>query len=210
MTLFGDRVAVTEISEEITGELVLPQNVKTTGNYELGKVQQASPNSLQIVAVGDIVLFQIPNMVKTSTTYRFDKESKVAVIHKGDIIGILRKPHVDIENFEIAGNWMLLSIKIGNPFGIKTDLVLPDNAKPNLEDIHWNIVQLGRGCTDLPEGIKVGDQVIIERTRVNPITLGNTEYGFVDKSYIYGKFEEILTFYRPEKKDPKAGGLIGA
>lgn len=185
ITLFGDRVAVTEISEEISGEMILPQSVTSTGNFELGKVYEVSENASAVVKKGDIVLFQIPNSVKTSTTYRYSKEDKMAIIHSGDVIGILRKPEVTLENFQIAGKWMLLSIEIKNHFvGLEGKaIVTPETAAPNLEDIHWKVRQLGTTC-DVP--CVVGDQIFIEKARANPIMLGTTELAFVASEYLYG------------------------
>ena len=189
--LFGVRVALKQIDEEVTGSLFIPSIVKQGALYELGKVWAVGPDAT-FASEGDTVVFQMPDMVKKSTTYRMSTDGeRFTVIHHLDVLAILHKPIMAIEHFEIAGNWVLAEMIVNKPAG---GLELPENYRTELEDIRIRIVQLGRGVTDVEYA--VGQEIVCEKTRCNPINLEktdfatgekvNAEYVFLTKDYVYG------------------------
>lgn len=201
MKLIGERVAITEVEEEFTGSIVIPTfHSSVGGDYEIGQVMDIG-DKCDFVKPEEFILFQIPQKVRTSTTYKIrNKEihnDVFSIIHQGDVLAILKNRKITLEGFEIAGNWVLLEMFTDYP----STIAIPNGSVP-LEEYRFKVLQMGRGVmsrnpppSTMDEIIKaklsfkVGDEVFVERQRCNPIKIDGKEYVFCDKVYIYGVAE---------------------
>jgi len=183
--LAPNRVALTQIDFEPTGSILVPPS--KTKDIELGKVIETGPSDIPFVDKGDFVVFQLPHQVKASTMYKVRNEKidlvndMMVIMHEADIIARLKSADLSIENFEIAGDWILLDM-----FTTKADspIITPDTVTPPIEEFHFKILQVGRGVkTDF---YTIGTVVYVEKNRCNPIMIGDKEYIFINKNYVYG------------------------
>lgn len=204
--LFGERVGVTELTGETEVEgILLPEGYSPVGkDYRVGNVV-ATPNWIVDgktveghVEVGQMVMFQIPTKITEGSTYKipeFQDGKPFAIILQSDILGILKSPKVNIDTFQIAGNWVLLEIKhntyhtLLGPDGSPL-IEVPENFTPALTDIRVTVVQKGLGSKN-DDRFQVGDEVFVERMRCNVIYFENTdkEYAFILKDHIYGAYK---------------------
>lgn len=190
--VFGERLAVTELTETLEGSIVMPPGFSAAGtDYRIGQIIEVGDGVLWngktadiLFEVGQLVLFQIPQKIADSTTFRiprFNENRPFALVHQGDVIGILTKPVVSMETFQIAGNFVLGKI-FENPN--ESIIALPDNAVKRLTEFRIQVVQVGTGIKDAP--YEAGDEIFPDRSRCNPIVLNDTEYLFVDVNNIFG------------------------
>ena len=214
--MLGNRVALTEIDSEVSGSIIIPQTANT-GTYELGTVREVGED-VTYVNPGQNILFQMPQKVKLSSTYNItgtvdDVEdgqpvkkvvnTRLCIIHQDDILAILKGTKISLEDFEIGGNWILLSMWTNAYTSV---IAMPESYAPPIEDFRFTVLQLGRGVTDVP--YSAGDEVFIERQRANPIKIDDKEYVFIDKSYVYGWTEKTLIVRLDDAPAPAQGGLI--
>jgi hypothetical protein len=163
-----------------------------------------------LVALGDRVCFEINDMIKYTQVYKRwrDKKDMIQLLQT-DLIGRLKDDRVNIESFEILGDFVLVKPELR---GSGSPIVLPSTVAKSPEFVYYRVVQLG-STVDLP--IAVGDEIIINHGKVNVLMLQaqdkgggwhNEDYGYVIKDYVHavvsGVDEEV------EAEDADAGGLL--
>jgi co-chaperonin GroES (HSP10) len=173
LNVFGNRVAVSPVTEKTTGKIVLPENRHKM--YLLGKVEKANQAEDQTVCYpGNLVLFQTNS---TSEPVVISGE-KVSFLHPGDVIGILKSEVISIENFQIAGNWIMVepvkSIQEGK-------ILLPENVEHCFK---FSVFQVG---STVKIGVSPGDEIVLERNRLTPIQIEGREFGYIDQAFVFGK-----------------------
>ena len=62
--------------------------------------------------------------------------------------------------------------------------VLPDDYEKPKDP--YEVVEVLASATDCKLFIKVGDKIVVERSMVNPIAVGGSEYYLVLENYVYG------------------------
>lgn len=179
ITTFGDRVAVEIIEEAKTGLIELPQS--RFKMFMFGKVLASSAQSGSLVAKpGDQVFFQIAPTYMTDTVV---DEKKTVLVHSGDILGTVKTPTLDFGGLTAAGGWVF--IEVFHTTKLTSGILLPDTAAP-VEAPKFKVVKTGPDV----KNVKVGDEVVIDRARLNPITLAvkgkAEEFGYISHSFIAG------------------------
>lgn len=187
--MFGDRVAVVMVEEKWSGKIVLPENRNKM--FLMGQVVAQSCANLPmkdrpgfVAGIGDTVLFQV-NLSNSGFTFC---GKPATVIHPCDLIAKLDKPTSDFSGFSVLGNWVLVrklarDKKAGG-------ILLPDTVADDPASQRFEVAQVGAWTADLKVGanwqLSPGQEVILERNRLNPISVGGADYGYIDKSFVHG------------------------
>ncbi len=188
--VLGNRVAVSQLNEEeqIIGSIIVPQAQKDA-DYELGKV--LSVDTTTYAKEGDLIMFQMPQKVKASSTYVVKNAGlpgdRFGVLHEDDILAVLTDKEIKLDTFQIAGKWVLCEMFAREDLAL--GLELPESYRPAIEEFRFVLRQKGKGCTVKAE---VGDEVVLERQRLNPIKIDNKEYVFCNQEYVYGVVEDSV------------------
>lgn len=188
-TIHGDRIILSPVEEEFVSNILMPE--VRHRQFQLGKVVAAGPKASEIFKEEDLLIFQVIQDLRTNrplVSKYTDKDGEHIVQHYKDMIGRLKGPVVKLEDFEIVGDWVLLRAEQAK----KTagNLLLPENLRDSSstdEFTKYYVVQKG-GTVN--HGLTPGQEVIVEKTRCNPIGLSGKVYYYVDKSSIYATVME--------------------
>jgi co-chaperonin GroES (HSP10) len=169
LQLFGERVAVIAVEEEMQGSIFVPQERNKA--YELGRVLAVGdckrPDGKQQgpwVREGDIVLYQLIGAAhQEATKYVLDGHA-IRILNQNDLLGRLSSTSVLLENFEILGNYVLLRAVPGQ---MSPTIKVPSQFVPR-ECWRFFVVQKGAGV-DIP--INLGQEVYAERDRTTPLEI---------------------------------------
>ena len=180
--LLNEKIAVRQIEEQLEGSIVLPEHRLV--KHELGVVvavgngeYRTGEKKTMWVKEGDIVLYQLGAPQQNNALFKHDGKL-IKIFHQGDVIARLKEPKVKIENFEIVGDWVLLSVDVEQ--GI---IIVPEKVAPS-ESFIFKLFQKGAGFK-LP-GLEIGEEVMPERGRCAPIEIGEKTYVFTHQDFIHG------------------------
>lgn len=196
--LFGPRCLVEHYTPKTNGatSIVIPDTAKDTthGTHRYGKVvavgeHDRSGNAItSLVKVGDVVLFQINQVMEHTQTYVRDGKAYMNMLQTEAIARLRNGDSLTVDNMELLGDYVLLRHFVRDQ-GSK--LVLPENLtrQTATEYIYFKIMAKGRGV-DLP--IKEGDEVICNYGRLTPIfflekngsSVATTEYCYTTSAWI--------------------------
>ena len=184
LKLFGERITVKEVSEEIDSNIVFPDNRQI--KYSLGEVTatgngvylDGSPKKDIYFEKGDVVVFQFagaaPNAVYTVG------EEKIRAMHQNDAFAKLKGKKITINEFIVTGPYVLIEPRV-----VKTGLIeIPDSSKP-LDECLFFLIQRGDILTD----VEIGQQVLIEAGKLFPILIDGKQYFYTMADYVYGAVE---------------------
>ncbi len=184
--LFGNSVLVRKVTPKNTSTLYVPESqsdihkigeVVVVGN---GKVPNGTIEP-SLVKVGDIVYFQTNAVMAANTCYEHEKESFIN-LHQGDLIAKINTPKdeavVTYDAFEMLGRWSLLRVHQRQV----SSILIPENINNN-EFIYFTLAKRG---ADVDLEIEIGQELLINHGRINPILLENKNYAYIDKGYILG------------------------
>lgn len=195
--LFGPRVAVELIEEEYEGLIVpAPTNNKM---HMLSKVVSVGDKA-KYLKTGDIVLWQWNMMIEHLNKYSINGKP-VFILMELDMVARLTSPKVTLEHFQVVGEWCLIS-RVVEKTGSK--IILPDNvaeATPAL--LHYFLEQKGEAVGD--ELATVGDEVIVDRTKANPLRIGDANFFYIQKPFVIGTMDG---FTRPPNQSTQESGAV--
>jgi hypothetical protein len=177
--LFGNRVALQLVEEEYKGLLTLPPT--TERMHVLSKVVAKGDKVVQNISVNDILFWQTNAMIQKHC--RFDLNGVATfVLLTGDMIARLTSNVVDRDNFHVIGDFCLLRRVVVQPSKL---IILPSEViEANQETTVKFILEEKGETVDTPA--EVGQEVLVDRTRANPITLGKDSYYYIHKNFILG------------------------
>lgn len=188
--LFGDRVLVKNIEETVSGNLVVPQTRHRA--YEIGEVVSLGDcrawsgdsitETTPLVKIGDYVWFQLnPQVAFGLNTVRLEGVTYLALMQH-DLLAHLTKPTVTIDNFQILGYWLLLTlVEEARPDSV---IALPDSVERlDVRNYRYTVAQRGVKATN----VEVGDEVLIETSRATPVQIGDQKFMYIDSRHILGK-----------------------
>ena len=190
ISVYGNRIAIIEIDEPVEGVLALPQN-RERADYRLGETTCVGDAVRASLKVGQRVLFQIPEAIQKTATYSYpavdDGPNKFVVIAGDDVFGTLAELKLSLENFKIAGDWVLCKMV---EMKAKDEMIIrPDTASIRLSDLHFDCLQVGDTVFPVDEAhaYAPGDRIFIERARATPIILNGEELIIIHKSSVIGR-----------------------
>jgi co-chaperonin GroES (HSP10) len=176
--LFGDRVALQLVEEEYEGMLVPAPSPNKM--HVLSKVIAIGDKCKELV-VGDIVLWQNNGLIERNCRYVMDGKP-VFVLLRGDMIARLTNRLVKLGNFQILGEWCLVRKIVEQPSSL---IVLPDSAQESNPEmvLRFILEQKGNECD---VDVAVGDELIVDRTRSNPLRIHREDFYYVHKNCVLG------------------------
>lgn len=186
------RVVVRRKETKLKGGIHLPPARNKL--YEIGEVVLSGDNSSygvegksstkEVFNPGDLLLFQLPLSMAGMVTHEI-KGVLHAFLHVEDIIARLSNDTIAIENFTIAGRFLLLNADMRAPSKI---IITPQDVSEETkgEHLHFSVLQMG---ADVKLDLDKGQEVFPDKGRVNPISIDGKDYCFVDQQFIYGALE---------------------
>ena len=157
-----------------------------------GKVNITDP----LVAEGDLVMFQINQVMENTQKYVVDGKNYMNLLQT-ELIGRLGDGgDVTVDNFEMLGDYIMLKHFFRQQKG--SLIVLPENAmRQSAPEFIYFKVALKGTTVDIP--IKVGDEVLANLGRLTPLffvkrhadgTSENVEFCYTTKDWIDGVIQE--------------------
>lgn len=176
--LFGNRVALQLVEEEYKGLIVPASTMERI--YVLSKVVALGDKVTMSLKVGDILFWQTNGIIQKQCRYDLNGVATF-VLMVGDMIARLSDCVVTRENFEVIGDWCLVTRSMVNP---KLIVIPHEVAETNQEmAVQWTLEAKG-STVDNP--ITVGDELVVDRSRTNPIKLGDKSFYYVHKNFVLG------------------------
>ena len=183
MKLFGERVAMKQVEETITGTLFVPDlHAKT---FTIGEVVAVGDGKTKEgdkpmwVTPGELVMFQLVGPQTIQAKFLVEGKPRM-ILHQGDLVAKLTKPAIAVDNLTILGEWVLLDADIPTKVG---EIYLPTKTTPNLESIRFRVRQVGAGVTIK---VKVGDEVAVERGRCQPLEIDDKTLAYIHQGQVHG------------------------
>lgn len=204
--LFGHRVLLKyEKPKELNSRIVIPDVAGKNDLNRMGRVavvgdgrtvnhatgQKEQKQSL--VKEGDLVMFQINDVMKWAQTFRHLKDDFLHVLQE-ELIARINGDSVNLDTFEILGSYVLVKPEVRRMVGDGT-IVLPDTIRA-AEMIHYTAIQKG-STVDAP--FEPGQEIICNHARVNPIFIPvrqkdksykQEEFGYIFKDFVVGVDQE--------------------
>lgn len=194
MRIRGDRVAIRELTEQVNTSLALPQ--ERNKSYLIGEVLFVGDGTyrgntcVMYVRPGEKVLFQMNAIQAANSVYYWrhsnNKPEPLFIVNIGDLIGRVNSTRVTTEEFEVLGDWVLVEPKVVR--GEDELIVIPDTSKDpalNQELFKYYFHSQGKDSRWSLDAEK-GDELVVERTMVNPLEIDGTRFGFIPTDRVYG------------------------
>lgn len=177
--LFGNRVALQLVEEEYKG-LVVP--VPTAEKlHVLSRVVALGDKAPESIKVHDILFWQTNAMIQKHCRYDLNGVATF-ILMTGDMIARLTSQLVTRENFHVIGDYLLLKREVIQP---SKRIILPDEVVEANQETTVRFLLEEQGET-VGVDAKPGQELIVDRTRANPIKLGDDLYYYVHKNFILG------------------------
>jgi len=181
---FRDQVFIRPVDEKFDSCILMPQ--RRNQSFQLGYVVKASEKGAEVVNEGDLVLFQVmlnQAGIPMSHAYPSEEHGILMIQHYKDLLGRLvsKKPVLTRNDFEPIGQWLLLEHTIKGKIDVTRDngevvtLEIPSTAQAYQNGGRFKVLRQGN---QVGLGLTIGQEVIVNRTRANPI-------GFPDQSLLY-------------------------
>ena len=177
--LFGNRVALQMVEEEYKG-LIVP--VPTADKlHVLSKVVALGDKAGPDIKVHDILFWQTNAMIKKHCRYDLNGVATF-ILMTGDMVARLTSQLVTRENFHVIGDYLLLKREVIQPSKL---IVLPDDVVETNQEttVRFLLEEKGSG---VEADVALGQEVIVDRTKANPIKLGNDPYYYIHKNFVLG------------------------
>ena len=178
--LFGNRVALKVVEEETKGILVPAPNAERM--HVIARVVALGDKVKQQINLGDILFWQTNDMIQAHARYQFAKDEPTFILMTGDMVARIRGYVVDRDSFQVIGDWCLIKRVVVQPSEF---IVLPETVVEANQDtvVQWILEQKG---DTVDNDMGIGQEVIVDRTRCNPIQLGEERFGYIHKNYVLG------------------------
>jgi len=201
--LFGHRVLLKHEKLKNTSTILVPDVAGKNDLHRMGRVMFVGDGKVRnpvtkefevkpsLVNVGDLVMFQINDVMKWAQIYRHLNDDTIHMI-QGELIARIHNDSSELDNFEILGDFLLVKPEVKK---FSESILLPDTIR-SADMIHYTLIQKG-STVDLP--LTIGNEVICNHGRINPIFIPvkqpdgppmQIEYGYVYKDFVHGTLEE--------------------
>lgn len=184
-TAFGDRVILEPLVEQFETSIVIPETRSVS--YMIGRALAVGKKAEEAIKVGDIYMFQVAMDPRTGAPMvptHGAADNQVLAQHWRDLIAVVSRTVINTETFNVVGHWILIEPEIR----ANTSLIqVPETAQQDPSTVKFKVAQIAMPY----EGLEVGDEVIVDRSRCNPFSLkqpGSTSKGYyyVDRQFVYG------------------------
>ena len=201
--LFGHRCLVEFHRMQTASKIVIPDAAQQHDSHRLGIVRylgdgrvknQAEPKQ-PLVKVGDVVMFQINQIMEATQTFVHEGKHCMNLLQE-ELIARINGDDLSVDNMEMLGDYALLKHFMREQEG--SVIVLPESiARQSAPDfIYFRLVKKGTAI-DLP--INEGQHLVVNHGRLTPMfivkinadgTRENQEYCYTRKDWIDGVVEE--------------------
>ena len=193
LNVFGDRVAVMDISEENDTGLFLPEDRRIT--YILGRVISTGDGRIpggvarpMYLHVGDIVFMQANGLMIAHCGCQVDG-IKILIIPQGDIIATMDSNRIHADTFHITGSWILCRVKLPEKVG---EIYLPNgqtaDGSTSAGRPRYYVEQAGPGVT---LGLEKGQEVKLDPGRANIFQLNGVLMVYIDQMSVMATVVEL-------------------
>ena len=202
--LFGEYIGITELKERAVGTIQLPDSRAT--DFRIGRIcalgdgvirENGKKLSKEILyTIGQIVVYKIPKIVTSSSTYAMT-DNNVIVIHQRDVLFSMSKPIFTFENYEPAGEWILVEA-----FKREGERIILVDGTDAIEKFRFRVKRISdyaqKILHNLHDLIVVeGDELAVNRIRLEPLRLVHSitadletkEYMLAGIDHVFGKVE---------------------
>lgn len=199
--LFGNRVALQLLEEEYQG-LVVPAPTQSK-IHVISKVMAVGDKASSAIKVNDILFWQTNAMIEAHCRYQLNgvptfvlgTTDMIARLTANTEIGQgkdarLTAQVINLANFHVIGDWLLIRKVVIEPSKL---IILPDEVKDANQDMTVKFLVEQLGDTVCSKGgpveieVAVGDDLIVDRTKANPIKLGDDHFFYLHKNFVLGK-----------------------
>lgn len=199
LKVYGDRVALIEVTEENDTGFFFPEERKRAWILERviavgdGVVRSEDKPRTMWLRVGDIVLLQFNEMMVAQCGCKID-DSKILVVPQGDVIGTLDEKRVNADTFHVTGSWVICRVEIPQKVG---EIYLPSGQQvpSSVGRPRYYVIESGPGV-DLD--LAKDDEVKLNPGRANLIKLKDTLAVYIDQDFVLAKVT-------PGKQEAAAG-----
>ena len=176
--LFGNRVALQLVEEEYKGLIVPTPTAEKL--HVLSKVVAVGDKVTLDIKVNDILFWQTNSMIQKHC--RFDLNGvPTFVLLVGDMVARLTEQLVTRANFHILGEYLLLKREVIQPKRI----ILPDEVVEANQETTVRFLLDDKGASVKVEA-EAGQELLVDRSRANPIKLEDTLYYYLHSNYVLG------------------------
>ena len=134
------------------------------------------------VGAGDIVLWQNNGIIERNCRYFMDGVP-IFVLFRSDLIARLANKMVKLDNFQVLGEWCLVRRVVKQP----NLIVLPEAVQESNQDLVIKFILEQKGAEVTTE-VELGDELIVDRTRSNPIKINKESFYYIHQSSVLGVF----------------------
>lgn len=223
--LFGDRCLVEYLQRPITtSKIIIPDTAQKRDTHRFGTVRFigdgrvkkkdcAEKQVASLVAPGDVVMFQINEIMEATQKFVIDGKTYMNLL-QGELIARVTGEDVCVENLEMLGEFVLLKWFMRRPPG--STLFVPEGAlRHSAPDfIYFRCLKKGSRAT---VSVNVGDEVIVNFGRLTPMFIikmqngisENEEYAYTLNDWVDGVVE-AKTELDPNGCDPNGVEAVKA
>lgn len=188
--LFGDRIAISHIEEELVGTIVLADTrnkshglakVVAVGNGKIPASPVYPDGQTQPIhlAVGDVVVYQINPAMAFNCQHKIEGKAYM-VLGQRDIVAKLTSAKVSFADFQPIGRYAIA--RAFEDVDPNSTILLPENAEKKLRYI---LVKKG----DEVKGVEIDDELVVENQRMQLVMIENDPYFYTDCGSIAGIIE---------------------
>lgn len=179
-TLFEDRIGCV-LAEETYEGLVVP--APTNERMHVISRVVAVGSKTKYLKVGDIAMWQWNAMIGAHCRYDVG-EDRLFVIYERDVVAKVSDTKIKLSTFQVIGDWRLVErVQEEAPSSL---IVIPSAVAETVlqQSTHHRLVQIGKEDVDRP--CCVGDTLLVERHRANPLRIEGKDYYYVQSASVLG------------------------
>lgn len=200
VNLFGPRCLVEHYQPKSTSTIVIPDAAQKRDTHRMGIVRYLGDGKVKgktepvpsLVNVGDIVMFQVNQMMIATQALCVDGMQCMNLLQSELIARISGDHELGVESMEMLGDYVLLKHFLRERPG--SSLFLPDSVteQRSPDFIYFRCFKLGTTTQDVP--IKIGDELVVNYGRLTPMLVvrkvndatENQEFVYTRKEWIDG------------------------
>jgi co-chaperonin GroES (HSP10) len=198
INLFGPRCLVEFHRIKSASKILIPDSAQERDSHRFGIVRYIGDGKLKgkpepkpaLVKEGDVVMFQINNIMEATQKFVLDGKTYMNLL-QDELIARVIGEDVTADNLEMLGEYALLQHFLREQIGSK--LLLPDSAQMRTSSpdfIYFRCIKKG---SLVDKAVNVGDEVVVNFGRLTPmfITRRNDDGTSTNLEYVYTRNDWI-------------------
>lgn len=196
--LFGPRCLVEFHRMKTVSKIVIPDSAQERDSHRFGIVRYIGDGKVKgkdepkpsLVKEGDVVMFQINNIMEATQKFVMDGKHYMNLL-QDELIARVIGEDVNVENLEMLGEYALLQHFLREQIGSK--LLLPDSAQMRTSSPDFIYFRCLKKGSLVDKAVNEGDEVVVNFGRLTPmfITRRNDDGTTVNMEYVYTRNDWI-------------------